>query len=73
MDNTGYIFNSTMYLLDQYRNVLGLIVLELIFTLPSVRRRNYFGRRLTVGIAVCLAIASLYLFVLDFMQNLTDI
>ena len=72
MDNTGYIFNSTMYLLDQYRNVLGLIVLELIFTLPSVRRRNYFGRRLTVGIAVCLAIASLYLFVLDFMQNLTD-
>ena len=73
MDNTGYIFNSTIYLLDQYRNILSLIALELIFTLPSVRRRSNFGARLAAGIAACLAVASLYLFVLDFMQSLTDL
>lgn len=73
MDNTGYIFNSTIYLLDQYRNILSLIALELIFTLPSVRRRSRFGARLAAGIAACLAVASLYLFVLDFMQSLTDL
>ena len=71
MGSTGDLFNNTIYLLDQYRHMLSLLALELIFTMPSVKRRSHFYVRLALSVAVCLGWASMYLFVLRFMHNLS--
>lgn len=51
-----------MYLLiDEYRNLLALLAVELLLTVPYMKKRNRYALRLASGIAVSLAAVFLYL------------
>lgn len=57
------------YVLDEFRNILAIIVLELVFTLPSIKRRSHFWPRLVLGTILCLVISTLYVFIHPYLQQ----
>ena len=60
----------TNVVLDEFRNIFAIIALELIFTLPSMKRRSYFWVRLIGGIAICLGISALYAYIHEYLQTI---
>lgn len=51
------------FFVDEFRNILATIFLELVLLMPSVKRREKFWLRLPVGILGSLAFTLLYYFV----------
>lgn len=47
--------------LDEYRNIVSLIVIVLLLTAPYAPRRSRYALRLIIGIDLCLALVLLYL------------
>lgn len=62
------MFTPVVYV-DELRNALALLVLELILTMPAIRRRDRFGLRLVLGVVTCMAYCLLFYFVLGWMQE----
>ncbi|MGN0813761.1 MAG: GHKL domain-containing protein [Candidatus Coproplasma sp.] len=48
------------FVIDEFRNILSIIAIELVLTLPFMERRRHYLVRLICGITVCLALSSLY-------------
>lgn len=51
------------YRIDELRNILALLAIELMLTMPGVKRRRNFEIRLPLGIAACCLYSQLYHFV----------
>lgn len=49
-------------LIDEYRNILALIAIELVLVAPCMERRSRYFLRLIGGIALSIAFASLHIF-----------
>lgn len=47
-------------IVDEFRNVLAIIVIELLLVLPCMQKRKRYFLRLCAGIIVCLMFVSLY-------------
>lgn len=54
-------------ILDEFRNIIAIIAVELVLIMPFMEKRNRFALRLIVGIVVCLAFSNLYIYVHDFL------
>lgn len=57
------------YVVDELRNIITLIAIELILTIPFTQKRKYYFLRLIGGIAVCLAATALYLPIRSFIVS----
>lgn len=61
------------FVVDEFRNILSIIAIELMLTLPFMEKRKHFALRLACGIAGCLAVASLYVLLHRFIVSSSSI
>lgn len=55
-------------IVDEYRNIIALIAITLLLTVPYMEKRSRYGLRMALGIAACLAVVWLYLPIHDFLR-----
>lgn len=48
-------------IVDEFRNILAIVAIELLLVLPCMEKRKHYWLRLIGGIIVCLAFVSLYI------------